>query len=331
MKKIRLGILSPLIKSKTDIHSFASNAAFNVLRELKKYDDIEIVKHFVYQSKEVKNIHNLDLSGIDHLYGIVLRQWSWIPQDKVKLVKSKIKGKLFQYYDSGNRPEPTDVNFSFLNQDIVKREGYEDVYVGWAADPEVFHINKSKEDEVLRILIDHSHFSSKSNKNDRSDEIAKMCYEFSKNENMIQLFNKINQTNFKKVCVNRLVSGGIEEVDITKKVNLNYSHNSVNQLSLAKEYAKAHIFIPTHKESLGLCILEAAMSGCFIISPKGFIKKDKVLNKVNHIEFDRHINWDSPDMLINPLENRNRVIKWTWERTVKIMYNTIKRYDKKLN
>jgi hypothetical protein len=34
---------------------------------------------------------------------------------------------------------------------------------------------------------------------------------------------------------------------------------------------------------------------------------------------------------IMPIENRNKVVHWSWKRSVNIMYNTIKRYDNEIN
>lgn len=332
MKKIKLGVLCVDVKDKSNIFSFTSNCAFHILNELKKYDDIEIVKHYVSSTSDTKELWLKDLSKVDHLFGINLRQWSYYPSDKVAIIKSKIKGKLFQFYDSGSRREPTDINFSFLDQGIIKNKTYEDVYVGWSADPDTFYINKSKDDKTLNILIDHSHFSAnKTEGYEMSDEIATQCNMFANSTQMLEIFNRNNNTTFTSVKVRRLVSGGVEDLDLTNKVNLNYSHTSVGQQHLADEYAKAHIFIATHKESLGMCILESAMSGCFVISPKGFIKEHQVLQHVNNYTFKTNIEWQNIVNAINPTENRDNVVHWSWERSVNIMYNTIKRYDNEIN
>jgi hypothetical protein len=44
MKKIKIGVLCVDVKAKADIYSFTSNCAFHILNELKKHEDIEIVK-----------------------------------------------------------------------------------------------------------------------------------------------------------------------------------------------------------------------------------------------------------------------------------------------
>lgn len=322
MKKYKIAIMSPIVNTRNDIYSFTTNVAFNILNELKKYEDIEIVKYIKSGSYEAKNIYNADLNGAEHVLSLVLRQWSYFNNEDIQKLKSKIRGKLFQYYDSGSRRELTDINFTLLEQGMSKN----DVYMGWSADPNIFNINKCKDDEELYILIDHPHFSTKDPSLDMSDSIANDCYKLINNRKLLKEFNKNNNTSFKKVKVKRLVSGGIEDLDINKKINNDYSHSSVSQKDLAQEYAKAHIFIPTHKESMGLCILEAAMSGCFIISPKDFIKQT-CLDKVNYYKFINNIDWLEIKNSINPIENRNKVLKWDWQRSVKIIYNTIKKYS----
>ena len=193
MKIIKLGVLCLDVKSKNNIFNFSSNCGFHILNELKKYDDVKIVKHYVSNTPDTKKLWTKDLSDVDHLFGINLRQWSWYPNDKINIIKSKIKGKLFQFYDSGSRSELTDVNFSFLDQGIIKNKTYEDVYVGWSADPNTFYINKSKNDKTLNILIDHSHFGSKcTNGFEMSDEIATQCNMFCNNPNILKIFNKNN-------------------------------------------------------------------------------------------------------------------------------------------
>ena len=260
MKKIKLGVLCVDVKDKSDIFSFTSNCAYHILNEIKKYDDIEIVKHYVSSTSDTKELWLKDFSKVDHLFGINLRQWSYYPSDKVAIIKSKIKGKLFQFYDSGSRREPTDINFSFLDQGIIKNKTYEDVYVGWSADPDTFYINKSKDDKTLNILIDHSHFSAnKTEGYEMSDEIATQCNRFANSTQMLE------------------------------------------------------------------------MSGCFVISPKGFIKERQVLQHVNNYTFNTSIEWQNIVNVINPTENRDKVVHWSWERSVNIMYNTIKRYDNEIN
>jgi len=319
--KTKIAIVAPKReKEQSDIGNFTAMMSVNIIKHLEAHPEIEIVKRIPSASPEEGQLSTMDLNGATHIFGIVLRFWSYFP-DKVLAIKKRIPGELFQFYDTGKRPgiERYVKNFTLLDWAFDPQR---DIHIGWAANPEVFHINKTKRDETLRILIDHPLWAKGA---DRTDDISQQCLEFKNNPALLEKINAECGTNFKNVSCRRLVSGGIEDVT-SEKVNGKFNKHCVSQDELAKEYAKAHIFFMSHGESLGMCVLEAAMSGCMVCSPEGFIK-DVVLNFTNHSVFGPKIDWISACKGINPIENRKKVEHWTWEASVDKIAKALIKFD----
>lgn len=181
--------------------------------------------------------------------------------------------------------------------------------LGFAANHEKLFPNKDP--TKLHILVDHPayelfHF----NNYDKSKDILK------------QIFNYKNFN--KELVVRRFVIGDIETVDKKNYQVELYNRQGVNILKAYDEYNKCDIFIVTHPESMGMSVIECAMSGALILTPKDYINKE-FLQDINYIEFENKIDWELVKSKLNPELSRTNALKHTWTRFYNNMLKLIVR------
>ena len=102
-------------------------------------------------------------------------------------------------------------------------------------------------------------------------------------------------------------------------------------INACKEYNKAHIFIVTHEESLGLSVIEAAMAGALILIPtnpkgRGPCIKPWLVKSLNHIMFNpfNGIPWDKIINNINIEDNRVKASQYNYKNVTNKIVNFLK-------
>lgn len=189
-------------------------------------------------------------------------------------------------------------------------------YLGWTCDSTLckpMHL-KNK----LRILVDHNYYGRHKNmiSSDLTNNITLQSCEFAK---------KYRE---KRVIIKRFADGGIETIDKNKPLEPQkyVQGNGLSYTDACIEYSRTDIFIVTHKECMGLSVLESAMSGAIVLVPKGYIK-DELLTKVHHIVFEDTINWDEVLEKINKKKSRKAVMEYDITHFVNKILTVMKRDD----
>jgi hypothetical protein len=143
-------------------------------------------------------------------------------------------------------------------------------------------------------------------KNDLTEDITAQVCEFAKRHKEHQ------------VIVRRFIAGGVETVDINnpQKMDKYVQGAGLSYEDACAEYSKTDIFIVTHKECMGLSVLESAMSGALVLTPEEYIKED-LLRHVHHIPFQQTIDWKHALENLDPKRARKRVIKFNINNFVK--------------
>lgn len=182
----------------------------------------------------------------------------------------------------------------FVNRSV---EEYMDVIqVGSAADKNLLF--PDKDPNVIRILVDHPAYTQK---------------HFEKKDQSRFIIQSIFENKFKKPVLVRRFSDRTVETVKDSKIDINlYSRAGVNILDAYNEYRKADIFFVTHPESMGLSVIECAMAGCLIVTPKNYIKPI-FLKGINYIEYDKTINWTYVLNKMNAVRSRKMVMDRSWE------------------
>ena len=189
-------------------------------------------------------------------------------------------------------------------------------YIGWTCDDSLCTPKQVK--GRIQILIDHNYYGRHQNmlKNDLTEDITYQVCEFAKNHKEHQ------------VIVRRFIAGGVETVDINnpQKMSKYVQGSGLSYEEACAEYCKTDIFIVTHKECMGLSVLESAMSGALVLTPEEYIKDD-LLKHVHHLPFKTSINWNEAIENLNIQKSRKRVIKFNINNFVKKILVVMSRMD----
>jgi hypothetical protein len=146
--------------------------------------------------------------------------------------------------------------------------------IGWAADDALFY-PRQNDDAPLRVLVDHRLY------HDGVDHT----------EETIRAALSLRLTGV-AVSVRHVVDGGCIDVQVPEQGRQKFTRKHVPVTKWAEELGSAHVFMSTHHESVGLCVLEAAVSGAVPLVRAGHISP-VLLRTVPHIEYEdpRHIPW----------------------------------------
>ena len=183
------------------------------------------------------------------------------------------------------------------------------LYVGWAADPNTCKIEKDKRQKT--ILIDHAYYDTKPYPDWTNDIVNSASNYMKKNKNVI--FNRfVSNTGVERV---RLQDNTVEIFNRSK---------GLRHIDACREYSKSDIFVVTHPESMGLSVIESAMAGALVLSPKGFIKRG-LISPLHHLEFSdkNKIPWDKAIRMVDHNLARSKAMKYNWDSVSSKIANSL--------
>lgn len=266
----------------------------------------------------VEKYKKLKIPDCDHILSVEQRGWynrqKYVDFPLEALVRKHIKGKICTICDHNILVGYEDLLFYAAPMKLSQKPKPRTVCVGWAADPEL--CSPEKDPDTLRILIDHSYYGNPDKPDkptgDISDLVINSCLEFSKRSG-------------RRVVLRRFISNGVETIKGFYKKDL-YNRIGMPYPEACDEYRKADIFIVTHPESLGISVIESAMSGALIIVPLRYIKfsltKDLL---VYNFDPEQGIDWKTVLSMLNVEEARNKASKYTWSNVVSTMLEHIEK------
>lgn len=306
-------------RNPSEIGCFSDVWSFYLTNELRKHVglSIESIPSNLQDEKLASWFEDLDVSGYDAVIALGLRYFSNIDRTIVENLRAKIyPGFLCQIHDGSRLDnDPVDITFTLKNEDdkyhfnseanrYVRHRSY-NAYIGWAADPELNHPMQDSND--LRILVDHTNYGN--NPIDYTSELLRQI------KTLVE--SRIWSDRFKSISIRRFDSKQIVDVDFSNINNIKpYDRSPMPFTEVCKEHCRAHIFCVTHPESVGLVVLETAMAGAFIVSPAGFIPRDR-LNTVRHLEWDKTIPWHRVLEKIDIAQSRKMATVNSWEAVAK--------------
>lgn len=239
----------------------------------------------------------LDLSGIDHVLALGVRYFTRVPAGCGMTLMAKCKGAVTQLHDHFVFHAPCHVTFSVCDDNRPHRPQRSNVVVGWAADPDLLVPAQSKDE--LRILIDHPLYREGK---DWSNYIRE------------QLLAFVKSGMWRAVCpsvrIRRIVDGAVIDDDLKSPVTP-YNRRAVPFPDICREYAQAHVFMPTHNESVGMSVLESAMAGSLVVTPNWAINRG-LLSTVRHVGYDGKIDWSRVLEAIDPPASRGVALVNDW-------------------
>jgi hypothetical protein len=249
-----------------------------------------------------------------------LRFYSKIPREVTELLRSRFNGLFCQVHDGSRMDQdPVDYTFTFKNDDErmsvnpgwYSRHIRNNVYMGWAADPDLNIPRQSKTD--LRILVDHTNYGG--NEVDLTKDILYKIKDF--------IDSEIWKEKYESISVRRFDSGRVVDVDFDDIENITvYDRTAIPINEISKEHSEAHIFMVTHPESVGLVVLETSMAGALTVTPNHFIPKDR-LQTVRHIEWEHEIPWEKVLESIDIEKSREVALLNSWDNVSKNIINKL--------
>src|SRR5574343_9354 len=298
-------------KSVDGIRCFTQVLNYYIPNNLKELIDVDVINLPLSNNEEVLRIFSSVEEGYAAVLVLGLRYFSRVPRHFLPVLRARAKCPIVQMHD-GSRfdVDGVDLTLTFKDLDIIppSRTAVHLKYnrcVGWAADHELF-VPVTKNANELNVLIDHTNYGGGP---DYSIEVLRDVFSFVDSE--------IWKNRYTAVNVRRLSSGFVEEVRELPKSIDQYDRTKIIPITdLAKHYGHSDIFIVTHPESLGLVVLETALCGSLVVCKEGFVSKDR-LNTINHISYNKSIDWQTVLTSIDQEANRRTAMSNNWQALTK--------------
>jgi hypothetical protein len=309
---MKLLIIGPDIRDLRRVKNFTGIYAFYLMRELRKRG---VDMQFVDGKNRDPLKYLADIEGVDcdHCLALGLRWFTHQPAGCAAIMKTKVKGAVTQLHDGVVHEHlmpimnAVDCTFMFRDDRTRIRDWirYCDSYhhIGWAADPELLY--PAQQPDELRILIDHPYY--KSGQPDITEAVTV-------DTTMLAHVGAWMPYGYKKARVRRLINGGAEDVTINDAPLKAFERLHVPFPDIAQEYRRTHVYMVTHKESVGLTCLELGMCGALVVAPKGMIYTDR-LETVRHVEYEGvRAPWGEILDSINIIASAEKAREQTWEK-----------------
>jgi hypothetical protein len=325
----------PPPKRPDDIKSFGAVWAYYLVSELKKLGiDVVISKsmrHGSLSREQLVHYHeNLDISGIDHILGLGIRYWSFLPYECGQVLRERMGRHqcLAQVHDSTLLDRtPADVTFALKDRSGEFPPGSPDngheryhrhtCLVGWAADGDLCQPNQPE--DQLRILVDHPTFAYS------STDVTLSVF-----MNLRELVTKreLWSDRYQSIRIRQFVDGAVVDVDVMGDLCVKpYTRKTIPYKEACKEYSQAHLFLVTHSESVGQTVIETATAGGLVVAHEKFIAKDR-LDTVRHHEWSRYIRWDRVLSQIDVQASRTMALQNSWENIAKRIVEYFQNFDR---
>lgn len=310
-------------KTTSEIHCFTDVVNYYLPSAMASVVDTTVIKAPLADGQELRNLfHTINLTGYDAIVVLGLRFFSKVSIETFSILRSRFPGLICQVHDGSRLDyDPVDITFTFKDDtermstdpSRLDRHAKSNVYMGWAADPELNFPRQSE--SVLRILIDHTNYGD--NPIDWTDKILSQVKDFVESD--------IWRKQYKSVSVRRFDSGRVLDVDMNNLSYERYDRTRTMTLSeITREHSEAHVFCVTHPESVGLVVLETATAGALIVTPQGFIPKDR-LRTVRHVEWGNTIDWSEVLDSIDINHSRAVALENTWDKMARNIANELKK------
>lgn len=236
------------------------------------------------------------------------------------MLKLKIKGAICTFSASNVFTGNEDILYYMIPSGKTNKRRCKLIY--WPCD---HNLCSPRQDlSTLKILVDHNYYGHYKGmvESDKTKIITEQVCKFALDGNFE-----------KPVKITRFIKGGVENVDPNNVTDTEkyVQGKGLNYEEACALYSSCDIFFVTHKECMGLSVLECAMAGCLIVAPKGYIKRE-LITKLNYVEFEGdEIPWEYIKNRLNIELSRKRALKFSWEHASERIYDTIKNFDKYRN
>lgn len=172
-------------------------------------------------------------------------------------------------------------------------------YIGWGADEKYYTSNQGGT-EIIKVLVDHTHY---------------VAGHYDNTGTILDMLRKVPDVEVKRIGNQGTVLGIDDPITL-------YDRSGLPNQVYRDLLSESHVFFPTHAESVGLSVLEAAMSGCLVVSQDGMIFPDR-LNTVKHLTYKSLIDFNLIRSNIDPVASRAKAMDNTWKHVFDRMMEPI--------
>lgn len=308
---MKLLVVGPDIRDFRRVKNFTGVQAYYLARELRRRGvELEFVdgKHH----EPLKHFTKINGEKCDHALVLGLRWFTHKPPGCAAILKTKVRGAVTQLHDGlvheslAEHLVGVDCTFTFRDDSSRTRdwERYAKTthYIGWAADPDVLFPQQSA--AMLSILIDHCYY--KGGMPDVTTAVTEDTVAFAGSGKW--------RDSYKAIRVRRLVNGGPETVTVANINTQPFDRKHIPFEDIAREYRQTHVYMVTHKESVGLTCLELGFCGALPVAPYGMIYQDR-LDTIRHITCEgTRAPWEAILKSIDILASAELARQQSWDK-----------------
>jgi len=326
---MKLLVLCPgkIPEKREDISCFSDVLNYYLPKSLVKFADCDIIRippsRNIYAKELADELKKINFKAYDAVLVLGLRFFSMQPKETLEYIRKNFNGLICQTHDGSRRDlDGVDITFTFKDDSRLwkgtprwESHNKYNYYVGWAADPE---LNKPEQNpDTLGILIDHTNYGD--NPIDSTQDVIKQVKRL--------INSKLWESKFKNISVRRFDSGKTVDVDFNNVNNIEKFDRSkaISITEISKEHNKAHIFMVTHPESVGLVVLETSLAGALTVAPHKYINQDR-LDTVRHYQYNiqSDIEWERVLDMIDINSSRKMALHSNWDNVSKNIITGLK-------
>lgn len=311
---MKILLIGHRVERREDLFNFSGVWSFYLRREFEARG-VEVV--FMPACKDVLAYSCFSDGFADHVIALGTRFFTKAQNGCASVLRARIPGAVTQLHDAAVRPL-ADVDTTFcVRGDIPRKWIVCNFAIGWAADPQV--CRSTQDPDTLGILIDHPDYVMRKARTDYSRRIV----------NDVAAFVAAGRwrQRFKAVRVRRIEDGVIEDVDLDKPTVPSFTRKHVTFEEVAHDYSRAHIFLPTHREGVGLSVLETALCGALPVVPFDCISPS-LLATVRHLDYRGPIPWQVALGQIDIAASRAKALPNSWGAVAERILNWLENFKR---
>lgn len=299
------------------IRSTATVYHYFLRTELSRFPGVETAAHpfrkFKDQERARAFLDRLEPPVADHVVCLEQRGFAAAAPNLFGFYREHIPGAVCAICDHDEVLGPEDYLFHVQPSARVPPSP-KSVHVTWAAAPQFCY--PEKEPGVLNILVDHHNYSG----GDKVHEIRASLARFARETFPV----RGPRYGFDRLVVRQFVSGGIAIVDPARPYQPDdYDRKGVSFPEACREYRRCDIFMVTKPESMGLSMIECAMSGALIVVPRGY-GHAHLLDPLNHFFWDEDIDWHKVLALLDVDISVDAASAYNWHRLAQRMLTILR-------
>jgi hypothetical protein len=303
---MRLLLLGNEVRDLAEVHNFSGVYSYFLARALREAG-AEVV--FADPRPDAAAYLLLDLDGVDHVLGMHSRHFDRAPAECLAVLRGRFRGAVTQLADRPLRHQRVDCTFTARDDKGIPTNHC----IGWAAEPDV--CRPAQRPGEMMILIDHPDYVPDRGW-DRSVEVKRQVLRLIQSP---ALWSR----RFDCVTAFEIADGAIVPCCFDGEQPFTRRHMPYPDACAA--YGRASLFLVTHRESLGLTVLETALCGALPVVPKGFIQPDR-LATIRHVEYEGAIDWPAVLDMIDVEASRELAMANSWARVAGRMLEWFESY-----